>query len=360
MTNGIEPPGPRTVETEPTSPTLPATIEDVPGWFHQVDQLLFGWFLDHQQHTPAGDIVELGAYLGKSTILLGEHLRPADRLVVCDLFGLPAPDEDNAAESSGSYTDLTRAGFEFNYLAFHERLPQIVQTPTSEILGYVAPDSCRFVHVDASHLYKHVRGDVTAARTLLRPDGIVVFDDYRSPHTPGVSAAVWEAVIEHGLKPIALSPQKFYGTWGDAESLRRELTDWANGHPGFAVDVQEVIEHRLTRVTYKPPKAKPKSAPKPTATPPPAAQPAAAPDAAASASSTPPESRAGASSRPAPTPKSGVAAAPKSVPSASAPKPADAKPAGAPKPPPSRTRKLARDLLPPIVTRRIRNLRNHR
>ncbi|HEY3686662.1 MAG TPA: class I SAM-dependent methyltransferase [Streptosporangiaceae bacterium] len=285
----------------------PSSLDDVPGWFHEVDQHLFHWFLNRQEETKApGDLVELGVYLGKSTILIGEHLRPDDTFTVCDLFGTPAPDDDNHAESTKSYKDLTREEFEFNYGAFHDELPVIVQAPTGDILGHVAPGAARFVHVDASHLYKHVRADVEAARTMLNDDGIVVFDDYRSPHTPGVSAAVWEAVITLGLKPIALSPQKFYGTWGDADSARRELIAWADERPGFTSDVQEVSGHELVRVVYKAPK-KPKPKPAPPA------------------DAKPPE-----------------------------PKPAPAKPKA---PPPSPARKLARDLLPPIVTRTIRKAR---
>jgi len=306
----------------------PSTLDDVPGWFHEVDQHLFRWFLNRQEESKSpGDLVELGAYLGKSTILIGEYLRSGDTFTVCDLFGAPAPDEANDAESEKSYKDLTRVEFEFNYRAFHDDLPIIVQAPTGEILGHVKPGAARFVHVDASHLYKHVRADVEAARTMLNGDGIVVFDDYRSPHTPGVSAAVWEAVLTLGLKPIVLSPQKLYGTWGDADAARTELLAWANEKPGFSTDVQEVAGHELVRVTYKPPK-KEKPKPKPggdTAT---AGQ--------ASQQDRPQKAAGGAASAPsAPNPK------------------APAKKG----PPPSPAKKLARDLLPPIVTRAIRNAR---
>lgn len=308
----------------------PSTLDDVPGWFHEVDQHLFRWFLNRQgeSRTP-GDLVELGAYLGKSTILIGEYLRPGDSFTVCDLFGAPAPDEANDAESLKSYKDLTRVEFEFNYRAFHDELPIIVQAPTGEILGHVEPGAARFVHVDASHLYKHVRADVEAARTMLNADGIVVFDDYRSPHTPGVSAAVWEAVITLGLKPIVLSSQKFYGTWGDAESARAELLAWAEEKPGFTTDVQEVSGHELVRVTYKAPK---KEKPKPTP-----------------------------SGDTAPAPAEGQAqkteGAQSGTSAAAEPKPKAPAKKG---PPPSPAKKLARDLLPPIVTRAIRKSRKAR
>lgn len=344
---------------EAASRVPPGSLDDVPGWFHEVDQHLFHWFLNRQEESKTpGDLVELGVYLGKSTILIGEHQRPDDTFVVCDLFGAPAPDDDNDAESTKSYKDLTREEFEFNYRAFHDELPVVVQAPTGMILDHVRPDSCRFVHVDASHLYRHVRVDVQTARTMLNDDGIVVFDDYRSPHTPGVSAAVWEAVLTLGLKPVALSPQKFYGTWGDAESTRRELIAWTTERPGFTADVQEVSGHELVRVVYKPPKkTKPKPAPKPADDVKAAqgAQAGAVPaQGTGGATGGPAQQGAGGSTQKSPGDGKAAQGGQGGAAQGGTAKP---KPPAKKGPPPSPARKLARDLLPPIITRTIRKAR---
>ncbi|MDH6580138.1 class I SAM-dependent methyltransferase [Kitasatospora sp. MAP5-34] len=235
-----------------TAPTpAPRTPDDVPGWFWKVDQEAFGWLLDQQTAAgTTGDILELGTYLGRSAVLLGSHLQPGEKFTVCDLFDSTAPDEENAAEMVMSYRKtLTRQAFETNYLAFHERLPEVIQAPTSVLAdGRIKAGSCRFVHVDASHLYEHVAGDIQVARAALAEDGLVVLDDYRSPHTPGVAAAVWEAVAVHGLRPVCLTPEKFYGTWGDAEAAKKALLarDWRG--EGFRQD-EDVIAgttvHRL-------------------------------------------------------------------------------------------------------------------
>jgi hypothetical protein len=57
--------------------------------------------------------------------------------------------------------------------------------------------------------------DVESSRALLAPGGVVAFDDYRAVHTPGVSAAVWEATARHDFRPFLLSPRKMYGTFDD-------------------------------------------------------------------------------------------------------------------------------------------------
>ncbi|WP_354640948.1 class I SAM-dependent methyltransferase [Kitasatospora camelliae] len=250
----------------PTGPALPRTIDDVPGWFFRADQEAFSWFLDRQTEAGVtGNLLELGTYLGRSAILLGRHLRSGETFTVCDLFDSEAPDDENSAEMSMSYRDsLTRRAFEANYLAFHEELPTVVQAPTSVLAdGRIPTASCRFVHVDASHLYEHVAGDIQVAREALSKDGLVALDDYRSEHTPGVAAAVWEAVFDHGLRPVLLTPSKFYGTWGDADSLIRDFLarDWRA--EGFRMDSEIIGGHTCYRLAWDDPVPSPQRRPAP-------------------------------------------------------------------------------------------------
>ncbi|MET9799557.1 class I SAM-dependent methyltransferase [Streptomyces sp. NPDC006368] len=248
----------------------PAQYSDVKGWFAPVDQLLFDWILTGQRDAGVrGDLLELGAYLGKSAIFTGFYRGEGEEFTVCDLFDSPAPDESNGAEMTRSYATLTRRAFETNYLAFHEALPRVVQAPTSSITAHVAPASCRFVHVDASHLYEHVHGDVEAARVLLAPDGIVAFDDYRAEHCPGVAAAVWGAVAVSGLRPVCLTGTKLYGTWGDPAPVRDALLRWLKPRGDLWHGVEEVAGAPLIRV--KPHGVTAPWTPRPRHTPPPPA-----------------------------------------------------------------------------------------
>lgn len=229
------------------------TRDAIPGWFFKVDQEAFGHLLDGQSRAGAtGDVLELGTYLGRSAVLLGDHLRDGEKLTVCDLFDSEATDAENAAEMAMSYRrTLTRSAFESNYLAFHPELPVIVQAPTSVLAdGRIPDDSCRFVHIDASHLYEHVAGDIEVARAALAKDGLVVLDDYRSEHTPGVSAAVWEAVFTGGLRPVLLTPMKFYGTWGDAEAAQRMLLERDWRADGYALDVETIAGATVLRLNH--------------------------------------------------------------------------------------------------------------
>ncbi|MFC8103364.1 class I SAM-dependent methyltransferase [Streptomyces sp. NPDC057363] len=314
----------------------PGELNDVPGWFWPLDQVLFSWFLERQEQRGArGDLLELGAYLGKSAILLGHHLREGETLTVCDLFGTEPPDAANRAEAAQSYSSLTRQAFEQNYLSFHDTLPTIIQAPSSAITDEVAPGTCRFAHIDASHLYEHVEGDIGAARDLLLPDGIVVLDDFRSEHTPGVAVAAWEAVLNRGLRPVCLSSQKLYATWGDPEPVREELLAALRERDDCSVTVEQAAGHRLVRARAKGKRMRLPSLP-PSLHPAPAAVP----------------------SSPAPA---SSASRPDGVPVPEQTK--QARPAGRaarstrPPTPRERTRRLALDLLPPVVTRAVRRYR---
>jgi hypothetical protein len=256
MSDGIEtPPGADPYLVAEITHGLPAeeravvTPDDVPGWFHRTDQDLFTWILGNRLAglAPGGDLVELGTFLGRSAIHMGRFLREGEKLIVCDLFGLPVDEPVMSRSARAFYSTPTREQFERNYRLFRPEPPVVVQAPTSAILQHVAPRSCRFVHIDASHEYTQVRADLLAAGELLVRGGVVAVDDYRSEHTPGTAAAVWEALVRDGLHPVCISPDKFYGTWEPAEELRKDLVRVLAHEVAYTVAVHEVMGHRIPR-----------------------------------------------------------------------------------------------------------------
>lgn len=258
--------------TTPASAAAPVrpvrAFTDIPGWFFWIDRLLFGRLLEAQRDSPPGVLVELGTYLGKSAVVIGDYLRTGERFVALDLFGRldllagESPDPataatttarttTNGAEVRRSYPTLTRPAFEANYLALHAELPDIVEGLSSTILTHVRPGTARFVHVDASHLYAAARVDAGHTRTMLRPDGIAVFDDWRSEHTPGVSAAVWEAVFTAGLIPLALTPYKFYGVYSQPELYREAIAELVRTDPAVWAEQVQIAGHPVLRLKLR-------------------------------------------------------------------------------------------------------------
>ena len=227
-------------------------IETIPGWFFPADVKLFSWFLSVQTESGMkGDLAELGVYLGRSAVLMGSHLQPGETFTVIDLFSGEAAGFGNQLENDQSYTGLTRTVFEDNYRRVLRSLPTVITGPSAEITRHAAHGRHRFVHVDASHLYAHVREDIRSAHTLLLPDGIVVCDDILVAHTPGVQAAVWEAAATAGLRPIVISENKLYATWGDYVKWQMRLKE--SMPLGLECETQEVLGRPLLRVWGSPP-----------------------------------------------------------------------------------------------------------
>lgn len=201
-------------------------IAEIPGWFWAPDTDLFRLLLaESRLRLGAGDLAEIGVYMGRSAVLLGSYKAKGETFTVIDLFGVSAPDQGNQRENNEEYSSLTRAKFETNYRSIHNDLPVVVRDASSAILAHATANNHRFVHVDGSHLYEHVVKDIQSAKTLLMTDGVVVLDDYRSAHTPGVAAAAWQAVSE-GMRPFCLTPLKMYATWGDPSPWRDIIEKW--------------------------------------------------------------------------------------------------------------------------------------
>jgi len=201
--------------------------------------------------------MEIGVYMGKSAILLGYLLDGGERLTVCDVFD--AGDEvsgENVAESSVYYSDLQQRAFEDQYRRFHSRLPSVLAMPSTRLDREALAGTCRFVHVDGSHTYEVVQEDVQTARALLGPGGVVAFDDWAQPHTPGVGLAVWEEFLRGDLVPLAITNAKLYATW-DRDGLRRaDLEDWGRRQPLVTVSYpHELGDRAVCRFTMPEPVA---------------------------------------------------------------------------------------------------------
>jgi hypothetical protein len=184
-------------------------VSAIPGWFSKTDQKMFAVSLLNQ--SIKGDLLEIGVYLGKSSVLLESFRKNDEKLVVCDLFENEVLDPENRVEIHRSYKSLSLENFTRNFLKYHTNLPVIHNGNSSELPRLFSDSLWRFVHVDGSHLYEYVQKDIAfAASHIEKSQGIIVLDDYRAPHTPGVSAAMWDALSKGELQILALSGYKAY------------------------------------------------------------------------------------------------------------------------------------------------------
>lgn len=219
------------------------------GWFAFTDLLVFDALLDAQVASGTqGDLLEIGVMHGKSAFFLSRKIRLSDSLVLCDVFEMPPPNSANAAENTTSYRGVTRAAFDKSVAELAPRPPRVFQVPSVQLGEHVDSGSVRFAHVDGGHLYSEVSADVDLIERLLIPeDGWVAFDDIRTPHAPGVAAAVWPALARGPLVPVLMTSTKLYAARepkvGTTGLLRERLLNY-----GLEIEEQEVLHHVMLRV----------------------------------------------------------------------------------------------------------------
>jgi hypothetical protein len=227
-------------------------IKNIGGWFYEEDAFLFEAISKIQASNHIkGDLLEIGAYQGRSAAFLGFLLQPNEHLVVCDLFEEQGVDAENEAEKAAWYPSLNRQEFERHYLQVHPHLPTILACRSSSLtrVGNLSP-TFRFIHIDGSHLYQIVKQDLHTASELLGKGGIVAIDDYRTAHTPGVAAAAWEAVLLGRFIPLCLTPQKMYATCKhtDVDWLRK-LKRWGQVQNEFRVAIEKVYDGQIINLS---------------------------------------------------------------------------------------------------------------
>lgn len=224
------------------------SFDTVQGWMHYADLVLFDLVLAHQLDADiTGDLLEIGAYHGKSAIVMGYGLREEERLVVNDLFG-PVNGEV-PSEGMEAYVGLQVETFMENYDRFHHHSrtqnPEIHICPSS-VLG-LDEDLFRFTHIDGGHAYNVVVGDLYLAYNHTAPRGIICLDDFRTSHCPGVSAAAWEASSADVLYPVILSDAKMY-----AATNLADYTYWLAVARGFGLpwDTHSIFGRDVLRIGY--------------------------------------------------------------------------------------------------------------
>jgi hypothetical protein len=184
-------------------------MDIVDGWFYEADVELFSNLLARQKTDGiTGDLLEIGAYQGKSAILMGYGLRDDEELVICDLFGAVMDHADIPLIPRQKYSGLEQEQFLTNWDRFHTRRPTLEVCESSELdLG---DRVLRFAHIDGCHSYGCVAKDISLAVTHTAERGVIAMDDYRGVNTPDVAAAVWQAVGNGVLFPFAGTYTKIY------------------------------------------------------------------------------------------------------------------------------------------------------
>lgn len=127
-----------------------------------------------------GDVLEIGSWQGKSTSYLARAVRDSanGRLFAVDHFRGNVGKEDLYRVGRDDLGDLQER-FEHNMrlLALDGVVTTIAQ-PSKEAYSRVADRAFRFLFIDGDHTEAGVQQDIDLFCPLVRPGGLVVFDDF--------------------------------------------------------------------------------------------------------------------------------------------------------------------------------------
>jgi predicted O-methyltransferase YrrM len=154
--------------------SLWGSVQWIPGWFHEGSAALLYQIM---RADPPQTVVEIGSYLGRSTVFFGLTLRevnPDGVVVAID------PHTGDRQQLEGLSTDRLAT---YDLFCQHCRAAGVeafVEAHLAESLE-VARDWARpvdLLYVDGWHSYAAVIADGEAWLPHLTPGGVVVFDDY--------------------------------------------------------------------------------------------------------------------------------------------------------------------------------------
>ncbi|CAE6810113.1 hypothetical protein R69927_00143 [Paraburkholderia domus] len=174
------------------------------------------------RHSPAGDVVEIGSWWGKSAFVLARlaHCYEIGKLLCVDPWSnehLLQKEEKGLVNRVPANADEALTVFQLNLLPYAQgavnylRLPSVdaaVEYRRGPIVTTVAFGETRYagriavLHVDGNHDYVSVKKDVAGWCDLVVPGGWIVMDDYVWPYGDGPKKVSDEFLGNH-LQDIA-------------------------------------------------------------------------------------------------------------------------------------------------------------
>lgn len=148
-------------------------------WFHWAPEV-WTQLIPHLPERKA--FLEIGSFEGRSTVWIVEHMLEDGGVLDCvDTWG-------GGEEHSNSEMDGAEERFAHNIAILEGKYPDrsVCASKTTstvrlaEYLSDSAEDATRldFIYIDGSHIARDVLTDACMAWPLLKPKGIMVFDDY--------------------------------------------------------------------------------------------------------------------------------------------------------------------------------------
>lgn len=186
--------------------------EQIPGWFD---------FAEIYEHITArardgAVFVEVGAYLGRSTVYLASCIKKSGkkiRLYAVDLWDGWVYDDCRPHTPMPETEDVFRTFIENVRRAGVEEVIYPLKMPSEQAADLFENGTLDFVFLDADHTYEAVRRDLEAWFPRVKRRGVLGGHDYLHAGFPGVRRAADEFFREqelplqiHGTSFLAIKP----------------------------------------------------------------------------------------------------------------------------------------------------------
>ncbi len=213
-------------------------FERIEGWLTRHAAAVFDALLTAQgENGQCGDILEIGAFKGKSAALLGRHIGKGEQFFVVDSDVWPSFDEMRS--------NVQRVC----------NKPVFLNMPSSMLGSLVAKGelfrTCRFVHIDGDHSYEETYNDLKNAAQIIDDNGIVVVDDFFNFQHVHVSEAVFAYLAESSRSLVM-----FLAGYNKAFLCRpkafQRYHDFVRLCLGEALDVRGVRDYEICQTTHYP------------------------------------------------------------------------------------------------------------
>ena len=128
--------------------------------------------LENLKHKPDLRFLEVGSYQGRSTVWLLENVltHPSSKIICIDTF---EGSIENTADEKKDLLDI----FRHNVSGFGEKVDTMIGY-SQTLLRVLHVETFDFIYIDGDHHAASVLEDAVLAFPLLKPGGVLIFDDY--------------------------------------------------------------------------------------------------------------------------------------------------------------------------------------
>ncbi len=170
---------------------LQPEFNEIPGWFSYTD--LYDEVVT--KVPESSNVVELGAWFGKSTNYLATKIRESNKKINFTTIDTWKGTDDEKLHQNivGAFNgDIFYEFIDNTVLSKNYNTFEIIKDTSKNASNQFPNSSIDFIMIDAGHTYESVTDDLKIWYNKVKPGGYITGDDYDIPVFPGVTKAVNE------------------------------------------------------------------------------------------------------------------------------------------------------------------------